>query len=102
MTIMIVTARECAQGPRSRVYADSTLVRIITGMAKLPKPAVPLFIRRLLPGADEEELQQAAETFRQYMVVVRGIYQRIKQERSAADSREAGEHDRFETFDHVV
>jgi len=47
---------------------------------------VPKFIRRLLPSASEEELHEATENFKQYMAVVRRIYERITLERIELDS----------------
>jgi hypothetical protein len=46
---------------------------------------VPKFIRRLMPSASEEELHEATENFKQYMAVVRGIYERIALERIELD-----------------
>jgi RNase P/RNase MRP subunit p30 len=64
--------------------------------------SVPLLIRRLLPNAREEQLREAAETFQQYMLVVRGIYERINRERPEQDSRESGIRDRFGGTDQNV
>ena len=47
---------------------------------------VPKFIRRLMPSASDEELREATETFKQYMAVVRRIYERITLERIELDS----------------
>jgi len=41
-----------------------------------------------MPNASEAELIEAAENFKQYMVVVRRIYERIGAEHSGHDSRD--------------
>jgi hypothetical protein len=51
------------------------------------KDVVPKFIRRLMPQATEAELQEATETFKQYMAVALRIYTRLKREaRDSPDS----------------
>lgn len=47
---------------------------------------IPKFIRRLMPTSSELELREATDTFKQYMAVVRRIYERITLERIEADS----------------
>jgi hypothetical protein len=47
---------------------------------------VPKFIRRLMPNASPEELREATETFKQYMAIVRRIYERVTLERMEFDS----------------
>jgi hypothetical protein len=60
---------------------------------------IPKFIRRLMPAASDEEMQEATETFKQYMTVVRRIYERITLERIELDSSDRQSCDRVKDID---
>ena len=45
-----------------------------------PLPTIPSFIRRVMPEASEAELEEATENSKEYMIVVLGIYRRLKSE----------------------
>lgn len=51
-----------------------------------PNGEIPKFIRRLMPTASEVELREATETFKQYLAVVRRIYERVTLESIKANS----------------
>jgi hypothetical protein len=55
-------------------------------MPSEPDGEIPKFIRRFMPTGSEVELREATETFKQYMAVVRRIYERVTLERIEADS----------------
>ena len=55
----------------------------------LSNSQIPKFIKRLMPAANEIELNEAAETFKQYMAIVARIYERIRQDQPFSDSRES-------------
>jgi hypothetical protein len=54
------------------------------------KGDIPKFIRRVMPGATDVELQEATETLKQCMAVALRIYTRTKREERGTDSPEAG------------
>ncbi len=45
-------------------------------------PTIPSFIRRVMPNASEEELQEATENFDEYMKMVWEIHERLNAEQS--------------------
>jgi hypothetical protein len=53
----------------------------------------PPFIRRLMPKASEEEIQQAAENLRAYIKVLYDIF--LEREAKARDSEQNRDHGRF-------
>jgi hypothetical protein len=59
-----------------------------------PERPVPRLVRRLMPAASNTELREAAETFDQYMMVVLGIFERVKRERQEPDSPDSKIQDR--------
>jgi len=63
-------------------------------MATEPTGEIPNFIRRLLPTATEQELDEATGTFKQYMAVVL--------ERIELDSSDQGMCDRVRNVDHTI
>ncbi len=68
-------------------------------MTSAPMGEIPKFIRRLMPAASDEEMQEATETFKQYMTVVRRIYERITLERIELDSSDRQSCDRVKDID---
>lgn len=48
---------------------------------------VPAFIRRLMPGASEEELQEATENWLAYMGVIWRIHERLRADGERDDSK---------------
>jgi len=54
---------------------------------------VPPFIRRLMPNASEQEIEQAAENLRAYLKLLYEIF--LEREAKARDSEENRTHDRF-------
>lgn len=53
----------------------------------------PPFIRRLMPHASEQEIEQAAENLRAYLKVLYEVF--LEREAKARDSRRSESHDRF-------
>ncbi len=45
------------------------------------KPAIPEYIRRVMPNASDADLQQAVATFDEYMAVIWEIVDRLSRER---------------------
>ena len=63
---------------------------------------IPKFIRRVMPEANEAELREATETFKQYMAIVLRVYERVKQERLGSDSPDGGSCGRVDSASHAV
>jgi hypothetical protein len=63
---------------------------------------IPMFIRRLMPDANDAELHEAATDFNEYMEIVWQIFQRIKCEEGNDDSPKVGVRDRFEDNDQSI
>jgi hypothetical protein len=59
---------------------------MVCGMNGEQLNGIPRFIRRVMPTATDAELQEAADTFREYMAIVLRIYERVKQEHAGTDS----------------
>jgi hypothetical protein len=55
-------------------------------MTDEPNSKIPEFIRSLMPNANEEELMEAAENFREYLTVILRIYERTKRKPADEDS----------------
>lgn len=59
---------------------------------------IPFFVRRLMPGASETDLRQAAENLRAYLAVIYTIYERRRSELGMPDSPESIADDRLPTI----
>jgi hypothetical protein len=59
-------------------------------MSAEPAELIPKFVRRVMPGASEVELCEAAEALKQYMVAVLRIHERLEREAVQGDSRDIG------------
>lgn len=60
---------------------------------------IPLFVRRRMPSASQEELLEATENVRRYLAVAWRIFERIQREEQSADSHESDAGDTIQRAD---
>lgn len=81
------------------VFGGVGRIGTLSAMTNEPMDEIPKFIRRLMSTSSEEELREATETFKQYMAIVRRIYERITSEKIELDSSDRQRCDRVRDID---